>query len=878
MRGNSMSIKEKMDMMAKGDVTDNSVKLGTFKGVFVPTLQNILGIILFVRLPRIAGEAGIGQALAIVLLGCLASCLTSLSMSAVATNGVPKGGGCFSIIKDSLGPEFGGTVGILLFLANCFGVAMYVLASVEILQGWMPGAFGEFQEDPDQDDLNKVRLIGIIILGGLFTIVIIGISYISKTALLLLTGVSLSILSIYAGVISHTINPTPSNGLIGITGRNFVKNLVSDYPAKSDFAFCLSVFFPAVTDPLAGSNLSGDLKDPQKSIPPGTLFAVFCTTLVFSGQVIFCGASVTREALINDAGGQVVTSLAWPVKELVYCGMLMSTWGAGLQSLAGAPRLLAAISKNNLIPELKFIEPPPGQEPRRAVILCASVSLCCIMIGQLDGVAPFITMWFLTCYCTINGACAYLAYEQSPNFRPRWKYFDWRLSLLGAAQCASMMFFISWYFAFGAFVLAFCIYKYIEYQLNKLESSEDSGEEIKADWRAPRRFQQARAGLLALREGDMDFKYWRPFILFLCKTSQEDGTYVAQAGMINLISQFMKRGKGLSIVAGVVEGDFADKVDFIEQARRHLDAKLVEKNIEGFSEMVCARTELDGHKFLLHAKGLGYLRPNTVMIGWPADIGALSTEAKAQYCDLVKDVNTAKKTLLICKGAVEFPDKDPLTTFIDVWWIFDLFPANGLLLLMPYLLQQHSVWKKTRTRLFVVAQPDTDYVSLKTLLAGMIASGGMVAEVEVLHVTKEDAPRFASAEGVMKAADDHDLKAGLTMNRFVSMEVAKHSSEPDIGFEGLEDGGPANMSKARSISPSTSILDEIQKDSKGSKMTGLLEKISGNSDLCVMTLPKKPEDQAPGAWLESVNELTASLKRVIFVQETGEEKIQFYSD
>jgi solute carrier family 12 (potassium/chloride transporter), member 4/6 len=99
----------------------SGVKLGTMMGVFVPTLQNILGIILFLRLPWIAGQAGIIQALAIVLLGCSASFLTALSMSAIATNGVPKGGGAFSVIKESIGPEFGGTVGCLLFLSNTFG-------------------------------------------------------------------------------------------------------------------------------------------------------------------------------------------------------------------------------------------------------------------------------------------------------------------------------------------------------------------------------------------------------------------------------------------------------------------------------------------------------------------------------------------------------------------------------------------------------------------------------------------------------------------------------------------------------------------------------------------------------------------------------------
>lgn len=141
---------------------------------------------------RITGQAGVGSTILIVLLGCSASFLTSLSVSAVATNGKPKGGGAFSIIKESIGPEFGGTVGCLLFLSNTFGIAMYVLGCVEIMQDWlMPGA--------------NARLLGVIVLASLFMVVFVGISYISKASMLFMTGVLLSVFSIYAGVFEHMV-------------------------------------------------------------------------------------------------------------------------------------------------------------------------------------------------------------------------------------------------------------------------------------------------------------------------------------------------------------------------------------------------------------------------------------------------------------------------------------------------------------------------------------------------------------------------------------------------------------------------------------------------------------------------------------------------
>ena len=107
-----------------------------------------------------------------------------------------------------------------------------------------------------------------------------------------------------------------------------------------------------------------------------------------------------------------------------------------------------------------------------------------------------------------------------------------------------MMFFIDWISGMCALLLALFLYVYITRTIS-LDHSVPKEGEIKVDWRSGRRLMAARHSLLALKEGDLDFKYWRPFIMFFCKTSLQDGAYVPQHGMINLISQFMKRGKGM---------------------------------------------------------------------------------------------------------------------------------------------------------------------------------------------------------------------------------------------------------------------------------------------------------------------------------------------
>ena len=173
-----------------------ATKLGTLKGVFVPTLQNIMGIILFVRVPFIVGQAGILEGLGIIWLSCATALLTAVSMSAVATNGRPRSGGCYAMVKNSLGAQFGGVTGALLFLSNTFGVAMYVLGCVEVLQLSFPATFGDL----------PMRVLGAIILTGLAIIVFVGVEYVARFAVLFLFGVLLAVAAIWAGGVGMSRN------------------------------------------------------------------------------------------------------------------------------------------------------------------------------------------------------------------------------------------------------------------------------------------------------------------------------------------------------------------------------------------------------------------------------------------------------------------------------------------------------------------------------------------------------------------------------------------------------------------------------------------------------------------------------------------------
>ena len=199
----------------------------------------------------------------------------------------------------------------------------------------------------------------------------------------------------------------------------------------SSFTFFVAIYFPSCTGIMAGSNRSGDLADGQNSIPKGTLAAQLTTSFVYLSSVVLFGASFNnlfiRDKFGECLGGQLaVTLVAWPYPFLIVFGSLMSTMGAALQSLTSAPRLLQAISADGIIPFLNWFSVTDSRgEPVRALLFTLTISEIAVLIGNLDFIAPILTMFFLMCYMFVNLACTLQSLLKTPNWRPRWKFYHW---------------------------------------------------------------------------------------------------------------------------------------------------------------------------------------------------------------------------------------------------------------------------------------------------------------------------------------------------------------------------------------------------------------------------------------------------------------------
>lgn len=147
----------------------------------------------------------------------------------------------------------------------------------------------------------------------------------------------------------------------------------------------------------------------------------------------------TLKAKIKFLCRLLTATIAWPFPAIVYVGIILSTLGAALQSLTGAPRLLAAIANDDILPILNYFKVADGNEPYIATLFTAFICIGCVVIGNLDLITPTITMFFLLCYCGVNLSCFLLDLLDAPSWRPRWKFHHWSLSLLGASLCIGML-------------------------------------------------------------------------------------------------------------------------------------------------------------------------------------------------------------------------------------------------------------------------------------------------------------------------------------------------------------------------------------------------------------------------------------------------------
>lgn len=642
--------------------------LSAFGGVFTPSILTILGVIMYLRFGWVLGHVGLINTFIIVTLSTSITLLTGLSISAIATDQEVRAGGAYYMISRSLGIETGGAVGIPLFFAQALSVALYTLGFAESVVRIFP-------------NLNLTIIAFIVTI--LVTLLALQSAEIAiKAQYFIMAAIVLSLICVAFG---KPIEPIPAvaTGDAGSVG----------------FWAVLAVFFPAVTGIMSGVNMSGDLKNPSKAIPVGTLSAIGVGYAIYMLIPLALYWRADPVSLVSDP--LVMRRIA-----LWGDSVLLGVWGATLSSaigsILGAPRVLQALARDGVLPKsLRWLGKGSGpkDEPRLGTLFSLGVALAAVSIGDLNLIAPVLTMFFLTTYMVLNVAAGIEGFLQSPSFRPTFKV-HWAFSLLGAIGCIGIMFLINAVATVVAAIVVLGIYLWLERR------------EIEGTWGDVRQgvwMTLIRTGLFRIK-GPLDSKNWRPHMLVF------SGTPTKRWHLLDM-ADALTHQRGLFTVASVLpEG--SRNVSRQESLETTLEEYLERRGIQAFVRLVTASDPFQGMKQLIEAYGIGPLMPNTVLLG-----DTENPKGRDRFCELVAQCHEAKRNVIILRSSPEqftlVRRRPARYRRIDVWW-GGLQSNGGLMLILAYLLRTSWDWRGAEICLKLVVPNDAAAAAAETNLERLI--------------------------------------------------------------------------------------------------------------------------------------------------------------
>jgi len=651
-----------------------SKKFRTFSGVFVPNVLTILGVILFMRSGWVVGQAGVKDALLILVIANSITLLTSLSLSAIATNIKVGGGGAYYLISRSLGLEIGGSIGLPLFLAQAVSVAFYIVGFTESISPFFP-------------EQNTV-VIALIVLGLIFIL-----SWVSSSLALKAQNLILVVLILSLGSFFFHWEPV----------SHFAENWEPAYRDGFEFWTVFAIFFPAVTGIMNGASMSGDLREPSKSIPWGTLAAVAVTFVVYVLQLLMLGRNGDREALLGDAMVMKELSVFGP---LIYAGLWAATLSSAIASLLGAPRTLQALALDGVLPRFLGRKFGRDAEPRIALVVSGIIALVCLCVGDLNVIAPVISMFFLATYGMVNFVAGLEAWSANPSFRPAFRV-HWSFSVLGAAGCMFVMFLLSPYATVLAIVLMAGLYIYLHHRGYQTAW----GDTWSGVW-----FSMIRVGLLKFYKSSYHIRNWRPVLLVL------SGNPRVRTRLVQF-AQWFECKRGFLFLAQVLTGDWYTTLARRDAARETIDKFIQRSQLSAEAQVVISPDFASGVSSLVQTTGVGPLIPNAVLVGWSDD-----AVKKSLFKQTVRRILELKRSLLLYVEARQKTEE--LNPVIDVWWAAKV---NGTLMLtLAHLLRSNVEWKRHRVRLLIIVRNQKGETEARTRLEAYLKEARIRGNVEVV--------------------------------------------------------------------------------------------------------------------------------------------------
>lgn len=723
----------------------SQTKFGTAP-VFFTAISTILGAILFLRFGFAVGTIGFWGAILIILLGHLVTIPTALAISEIASNKRVEGGGEYFIISRSFGLNIGATIGIALFLSQAISVAFYVIAFTEAFDFAFSYVFENYGITlPKQ----AISIPSMLILA----------------ALILTKGANLGVKALY--VVVAILAASLVLFFMGTTEyaeASTFSFFSSELRNTESFFIVFAIIFPAFTGMTAGVGLSGDLKNPSKSIPVGTIAATFIGMVIYFFLVYKFVVSASPDDLMGDQ--LIMGKIAVYGLIAVPLGLAASTISSALGSVMVAPRTLQALAMDNAFPGnlvnrwLKKGRKKDG-EPINASIVTVVIALVFVFLGNVDSVASIISMFFLMTYGSLCLISFLNHFGASPSYRPSFKS-RWYLSLLGFIVSIWVMFKINTPYAILAFGVMTIIYLYLGriYKYRRGFVSLFSN----AIFQLNRNLQV----FLQKTGGKRTYKEWRPSAICISKDSfKRDKAFKLLTWISN------KYGFGTYLHR--IEGYYSKETN--KQSEEELNRLI--KKVQGIGSHVYVDTIISPSYTSAIAQaiqipGIAGMENNMVIFEYnkePADNLAFIVDNFAL-------VNAGEFDVIILGSDQREID---YKNGIHIWIKPTDSENANLMILMSFIILGHPDWKKGDIKIFVTCkageEEDTKQKMNEMLVVGRlpITTQNITVLVSELNVSTKT------------LINKHSADAGITMIGFRE-ETIKHEKEKV--FEGYDDLGP----------------------------------------------------------------------------------------
>ncbi len=649
-------------------------KFGAFAGVFTPSLLTILGVIMYMRLGWVVGNSGLIGTILIIVVAHVISITTGLSISSIATDKKVGAGGVYYVLSRSLGLPIGGAIGVTLFAGTALSIALYLIGFAESFNAYL-GL---------QTDINGLRIGGSLALLSLTILAFISTSLALKAQFFILAAIGISLISIFFGTSPDTPQSLPFFSTEGSVSMEAV----------------FAVFFPAVTGFTAGIAMSGDLQNPKKAIPVGTLWAIAVGFAVYVGLATFIFFSVDSEVLKTDNNILLKLALFAPA---VVAGIWGATLSSALGGILGGPRILQAMSVDKITPKFFARGIGKANEPRNALILTVIIAQSGILIGELDTIARVCSMFYLTAYGFIN-LSFFLESWASTDFNPTFKVKRW-FGLVGFVATFIVMFRLD----MVAMLVAFLVIGGIYFWLAKRELALGSGDIWHSVWSSV-----VKTGLRRMDDKTDHKRNWKPNVLLF-------------SGGTNHRPYLLEFSKELVGNRGIVTNfDLYENQEAAVLFPKHKQSVSddILKKYGVFGRRIEVKNVFKGIESIASTFGFSGIEPNTILMGW-----AKNTKDPIWFAQMTQKLIDLDYNVLY----LDYDERFGFRKYaqIDLWWRGVGSNAELMLNVAKFLIAS-ELWRNARIRIVLVDETNSHKKIIEKKINKLLEETRVVASVKVI--------------------------------------------------------------------------------------------------------------------------------------------------